>query len=186
VRDRETRERLTRPVTIEGDWRRDLAVPFFAQGMAPANVKGSICSPTSTTMVLSYWGVTRPLAENARAGELGFDAWLMRMRNWDQVKVMIAQGQPVIAAINFEQGQFPSSVLTDTKGHLIVIRGFTKDGDVICNDPASKDKGNGVIYKADELAQAWFANAGGVAYIIRGPTPAPTTAPATLPAHVSG
>ena len=206
VRDRETRERLTRPLTVEGNWRRDLAVPFFAQGTAPANVKGSICSPTSTTMVLSYWGVTRPVTENAlaiydderdifgnwgravaRAGELGFDAWLTRMRNWDQVRAMIAQGQPVIAAINFEKGQFASSVLTDTNGHLIVIRGFTKDGDVICNDPASKDKGYGVVYKADELAQAWFANAGGVAYVIRGPAQAmsvPTTAPATNPSTV--
>ena len=204
VRDEATRKRLTHAVTIDGDWRRDLAVPFFAQGTAPPNVKGSICSPTSTTMVLSYWGVTRPLTENAlaiydderdifgnwgravaRAGELGFDAWIMRVRNWDQVRAMIAQGQPVIAAINFEKGQFPSSVLTDTNGHLIVIRGFTKDGDVICNDPASRDKGNGVVYKSDELAQAWFANAGGVAYIIRGPAPPATTAPATLPAHAS-
>jgi hypothetical protein len=203
VRDAEMRERLTHPVGIVGEWRRDLAVPFFAQGTAPSNVKGSICSPTSTTMVMSYWGVTRPVTENAlaiydderdifgnwgravaRAGELGFDAWITRMRNLEQVKAMVARGQPVIAAINFEHGQFPSSVLTDTNGHLIVIRGFTKDGDVICNDPASKDKGNGVVYNADELAQAWFANAGGVAYVIRGPaqpTTAPTTGPTTSP-----
>jgi hypothetical protein len=198
VRDQATRERLTHPVTIVGDWRRDLAVPFFAQGTAPSNVKGSICSPTSTTMVMSYWGVRRPLLENAlaiydderdifgnwgravaRAGELGFDAWLTRMRNWQQVKAMIAQGQPVIAAVNFTKGQFPSSVLDETDGHLIVIRGFNGDGDVICNDPASKDKGNGVVYKADELARAWFANAGGVAYVIRGPAYPPTTTAAT-------
>jgi hypothetical protein len=50
---------------------------------------------------------------------------------------------------------------------------------VICNDPASKDKGNGVVYKADELARAWFTNAGGVAYVIRGPAYPPTTTAAT-------
>jgi hypothetical protein len=199
VRDAARRERLTPSVALAGDWRRDLRVPFFAQGTAPSNVKGSICSPTSTTMVMSYFGVARPVTENAlaiydehtdifgnwgravaRAGELGFDAWLTRFRNWEQVRAMIAQGQPVIAAINFTKGQFPSSVLDETDGHLIVIRGFTKDGDVICNDPASKDKGNGVVYKASELATAWFTNAGGVGYVIRKssrPATAPTTAP---------
>lgn len=206
VRDAARRERLVLPARAQGSWQRDLAVPFFAQGVAPSNVKGSICSPTSATMVMSYFGVARPVTENAlaiydaehdifgnwgravaRAGELGFDAWLTRFRNWEQVRAMIAQGQPVIAAINFTKGQFPSSVLGETDGHLIVIRGFTKAGDVICNDPASKDKGNGVVYRADELALAWFTNAGGVGYVISGPLrAAPTTVPATSPTTSTG
>jgi hypothetical protein len=84
---------------------------------------------------------------------------------------MIAQGQPIVAAINFRKGEFPSNPMQETDGHLIVIRGFTSGGDVICNDPASKDKGNGIVYKADELGKAWFDNAGGVAYVIRGRMP---------------
>ena len=49
---------------------------------------------------------------------------------------------------------------------MIVIRGFTPEGDVIVNDPASREHGDGAIYPAEQLARAWFAK-GGVAYIIK-------------------
>ena len=177
------RESQPRP---EG-WARDLKVPFHTQRDAPKPLAGEICSPTSVTMVLGYWGVERPVVENAlaiydvenemfgnwgravaRAGELGMDGWLTRFRNWGQVKAQIAAGQPVIASIRFKEGAFPSAVMRQTSGHLIVIRGFTPGGDVIVNDPASRERGNGAVYKADELAKAWFDN-GGVAYVIRRP-----------------
>jgi hypothetical protein len=74
----------------------------------------------------------------------------------------------VIASIQFDAGTFPSAVLRSTGGHLIVIRGFTANGDVIVNDPASRERGNGAVYRADQLGRAWFDN-GGVAYIIRRP-----------------
>jgi hypothetical protein len=190
VDDAARRRALLAPSSLGGtsSGARDLPVPFRAQGVERRNISGSICSPTSTSMVMSFCGVDRPTAENAlaiydeehdifgnwnravaHAGALGLDAWLQRFRNWNDVKAMIAQGTPVVAAIKFEKGQFPSNVMEESDGHLIVIRGFTPDGDVIVNDPASKDKGNGVIYKASELAVAWFDNAGGVGYVIRKP-----------------
>jgi hypothetical protein len=52
--------------------------------------------------------------------------------------------------------------------HLIVIRGFTVEGDPVINDPASYARGNAIVYKADELAAAWF-DRGGVGYVIAGP-----------------
>lgn len=173
-------------VQFAGRWDRSLAVPFVPQGDAPKPLSGEVCSPTSVTMVCSFFGATRPLTENAlaiyddenrifgnwnravqRAGELGLDAWITRFRTWDQVKAQIAAGVPVIASIRFEKGAMPNNpIYQDTDGHIIVIRGFTPEGDVIVNDPASRDKGNGVVYKSDELAAAWFG-AGGVGYIIR-------------------
>jgi hypothetical protein len=168
-------------------WVRDLAVPFRAQKDAPKPLAGEICSPTSVSMVLAYWGVDKPVVENAlaiydpehemfgnwgravaRAGELGMDGWLTRFRSWGQVQDEIARGQPVIASIRFGPGTFPSAVLPSTGGHLIVIRGFNAAGDVIVNDPASKERGNGAVYRADELARAWFDH-GGVGYVIRRP-----------------
>jgi hypothetical protein len=136
-------------------------------------------------MVLHYYGIDRPTLENClaiydadyrlfgnwnravqRAGELGLDAWIARFRNWDQVKAEIAAGRPIVASIRFEKGTFPSALYADTDGHLLVIRGFTPGGDVIVNDPGNRAKGNGVVYKATELAHAWFDN-GGVGYVIR-------------------
>jgi hypothetical protein len=102
----------------------------------------------------------------AWAGENGFDAHLTRFRNFEQVKEMIAAGQPIIASIRFKEGEAPSFVMKKTAGHLIVIRGMTKDGDFIVNDPASREKGDGAIYKAADMEKAWL-NHGGVGYIIR-------------------
>ena len=185
VADAAAREQLVVPVSLAHDFARDIPVPFRAQGNAAKPLRPEICSPTSVSMVMQYLGHNRPTEENALgiydseyglfgnwaravawAGENGFDAWLTRFRNWDQVKATLSQGQPIIASIRFKKGQCPSFVMQQTDGHLIVIRGVTKEGDLIVNDPASRDKGNGAVYKADELAKAWFAH-GGVGYIIK-------------------
>jgi hypothetical protein len=170
-------------------WARSLNVPFHAQGDNARPVTGMTCSPTSVTMVLDYWGATRPIMENVlaiwddhnalfgnwsnntqRASELGMDAWIQHFRNWDQVKAMIAKGQPVVASIQFEKGTVPDSpTIQATEGHLIVIRGFTGDGRVIVNDPARKKNGEGALFPMAGLAHAWFGTKGGVGYVIRPP-----------------
>lgn len=172
-----------------GEWARDLQVPFRGQGDSknPKSIRKLICSPTSTSMVLQYYGIDRTTMENAtaiydpqydmfgnwgravaRAGDLGLDAYLTRFRNWDQVHQMIARGVPVIASIRFRKGEVKGFLYEFTKGHLLVIRGFKPNGDVIVDDPARKDQGNGVVYGADEMAKAWF-NHGGVGYVIEKP-----------------
>lgn len=185
VKDEQERARLTRPIKIEGEWARTLDVPFFTQGDAPPALKPRICSPTSVTMVMQYQGDQGAMVENALAiydpeyeifgnwgravayaGQRGFDAYLDRIRTWEQVKAYIAQGQPVIASIRFESGTFPSNVMDQTNGHLVVIRGLTPEGDAVMNDSASKKRGEGIVYRSDELARAWLRH-GGVAYIIR-------------------
>jgi hypothetical protein len=154
---------------------RDLPVPHVSQHDGPAALSPFVCLPACVTMVLPYWKVDRPLVENAlaiydpdtgmfgngvravaRAGELGLAAWMERVRDWDQAKAMIARGEPIIAAVSMEAGE-----------HLIVIRGFTKDGNVIVNDPLDRGQG-GTSRKADELGRAWL-DCGGFAVVIRRP-----------------
>jgi hypothetical protein len=192
-------------------WARDIPVPFITQQHNDFAVTGMTCSPTSVSMVLNYHGIHCPTMENVlatwddhnemfgnwanntqRASELGMDAWLQRFRNWDQVKAMIAQGQPVVASIMFEKGTYPDHPYDDsTGGHLIVIRGFKPDGTVIVNDPGTR-KGEATLWPAGGLVHAWFGH-GGVGYVIRKPARPlptelvktyPTTAPATAPATV--
>jgi hypothetical protein len=189
VKDEATRVQLVDSPNREPIVPADLGVSFRAQGVAPANLRSEICSPTSTSMVMAYQGVDVPTVESALtvydpeydlfgnwnravqfAGSMGLDAWLERFSSMDDVRARIAQGQPVIASIRFGAGEFPSNVMDETAGHLIVIRGFNDAGNAIVNDPASKDQGDGIVYNADELARAWFGGAGGVAYIIRKPT----------------
>jgi hypothetical protein len=197
VADAALRAELVGPsVPAPAGWARDLGVAFVTQQDGPEGIRGSICSPTSVTMVTGHWGAARPLAENAaaihdpdhgifgnwsratqRAAELGLDAWVTRMRSWDQVRAAIADGTPVIASIRFTPEEMPSAVFEQSNGHLIVIRGFTETGDVIVNDPASRERGDGAVYPAEELARAWF-DKGGVTYVIR---PAKRDAPVETP-----
>ena len=190
-------------------WARDLPIPYRPQGDNEDAVTGMTCSPTSVSMVLHFWGTNRSTMENAlaiwddrnqifgnwsnavqRCGELGMDAWLQRFHNWDEVKEMIANGQPVIASIMYEPGSFDDApIFKFTEGHLIVIRGFTPDGMVIVNDPGKRDKGNGVLYPPRGLGHAWFGH-GGVGYVIRPPaTPLPANLvkvlPTTLPTKLT-
>ena len=219
VDDARERERLRpKPTTLPANFARDLPVPFYGQGdfKNPRSLWGLICSPTSTSMVMEFQGAKFSTLENcdriydpqydlfgnwgravARAGEVGLDAWLARFRNWDQVKQQIADGTPVIASIRFRKGQVQGFLYRSTGGHLLVVRGFTGDGGVIVNDPASREKGGGAVYPEAEFAKAWFDN-GGVGYVIKKPAkplpaalvrggdrvaggPGSTAAPATPP-----
>ncbi|MEO6434276.1 MAG: C39 family peptidase [Tepidisphaeraceae bacterium] len=211
VDDAKQREELTpKPTTLPANFAKDLNVPFRGQGAYenPRSLWGLTCSPTSTSMVMNFFGVKFTTLENceaiydpqygmfgnwgravSRAGEVGLDAWLARFRNWDQVKAEIAQGNPVIASIRFRSGEVKGFLYKSTGGHLLVVRGFKENGDVIVNDPSSRDKGNGPVYPAAEFAKAWFDN-GGVGYVIRKPAKAippalvnvPAGSPATMPA----
>lgn len=177
-------------------WARDLKVPFRPQGdpAIPRALWSQICSPTSVAMVLSHFGVDTPTLHAARsifdphydlfgnwgravsfAAEHGLDGYLTRLRSIEQAKAYIAEGVPLILSVRFRKGEVEGFLYEQTAGHLIVLRGFTEDGDAIINDPASREKGDGVIYKATELEKAWIgtgsgtAGSGGVAYVIRPP-----------------
>jgi hypothetical protein len=175
------------PTTLPSIAARDIPVPFRAQGLAAKPLRPEICSPTSLSMVMQHLGVDRPTEENALAiyddenglfgnwaravawaGQNGFDAWVTRFRNLDQARATLSSGQPIIASVRFREGECPSMVIKETKGHLIVLRGTTADGDFIVNDPASKDRGQGAVYKAEDVNRAWLSH-GGVGYVIRKP-----------------
>ncbi len=185
IEDADQRAGLREASTLDGVWQKSLPVPFYTQQDLDPSVSGSTCSPTSVSMVVGYRSEEEQnVLENALkiydpeygifgnwnratafAGDEGYVSWVQRMRNWDQVKSLIVEGQPVIASIRFREGEFPSNPMKSTRGHLIVIRGFDDEGNVIVNDPAHKEVGDAIVYNAEELGRAWF-DKGGVAYII--------------------
>jgi hypothetical protein len=172
-----------RPV-VESPRGWDLPVPFVPQGSNPAEIAGSTCSPTSTHMVMAFRGVELPLTSVAMAiydpeymlfgnwnravafaSQQGLVGYLTRVRNWEQVEHYLANGTPLIASIRFRQGEFPENVLKKTGGHLIVVRGMTPGGDLIVNDPADRERGNGIHYTRKSMQNAWL-DKGGVTYVI--------------------
>ncbi|MDQ7821917.1 MAG: C39 family peptidase [Candidatus Eremiobacteraeota bacterium] len=167
-------------------WNRTLPVPFRSQTAEESSIAGHICSPTSVSMVMEYWGVSLPTKEVAAllydsshkmygiwwravegASQYGFEGWVQCFRNWEQVKEWIARDTPVIACVSFGAGELGGSMTPQSEGHVMVIRGFDKKGNPLCNDPAGADEDRGsVTYDREEFAKAWF-DRGGVGYLIR-------------------
>ncbi|MDA8217544.1 MAG: peptidase C39 family protein [Dehalococcoidales bacterium] len=173
------------PVTVADGWLRDLEVPRESQAIQDPSVAWEICSPTSLTMILRYWGANVTLPQlyggvrdtttgiygnwplnTAYAGQLGFDAYVARLYSLDQVKNEIAAGHPVILSIKYQPGELAGAPLASTSGHIILVRGFAEGGKVIVNDPAAPgvDSVRRVL-RADQLEKVWLRS-GGIAYII--------------------
>lgn len=156
----------------------ELDVPERSQMIVP-EIGNVICSPTSLSMVLEYYGYNMPTEEvsekvldkeaniygnwsyNASyAGTKGLNAYVARYSSVDEIKEKIANGIPVIASIKTKsENTLVGAPQTYPSGHLIVIRGFTvKDGEeyVIVNDPASPEVENvRREYKVSGFEKAW-------------------------------
>lgn len=168
------------------EWQKKIPVPFRSQLVEDKKYRFSVCSPTCVAMVLEYNGINRKTAEIIKriydkeykiygmwsravnaAMQYGLKGYLQRFRNWDEVKYQIINNQPIVASIRFKEGVLSNAPITKSKGHLIVVKGFDKKGDIYVNDPAGKTKKKGMlVYKAKELAKAWF-DYSGVGYIIK-------------------
>jgi len=165
-------------------WGKVLDVPGRSQMLYPPD-GGAWCSPTSTSMILAYWAkklgredlvVPVPVAaehtydkvyqgtgnwpfNTAYAAALGQGAlhgMVVRFDSFAQVERLIAEGIPVSISIAFKNAALKGAPMSNSDGHLIVVKGFSPEGDVICNDPAfPSDDTVHVTYKRAELLEAW-------------------------------
>jgi len=140
------------------------------------------CSPTSTSMVLEYWSQvlnnpslnqTVPDAaagcydwvydgtgnwpfNTAYASSLGMFGVITRLYSMTEAEAWIKAGVPLIISISFKAGELPGAPISKTNGHLIVVRGFAENGDVLVNDPAGRDNGSvQFTYPRAALEAAW-------------------------------
>jgi hypothetical protein len=165
-------------------WGQVLEVPGRSQLLYPPD-GGVWCSPTSVSMLLAYWGkklerndlvVPVPVAaehtydtvykgtgnwpfNTAYAAALGDGALhglVARFDSFTQVERLIAAGIPVSISIAFGKGELTGAPVASSDGHLIVVKGFTPEGDVVCNYPAfPSDETVNVTYRRAELQRAW-------------------------------
>lgn len=159
------------------------------------------CSPTSTSMVLSFWDrgptpkqyawVTKPHPQRwvdhaarstyawgydgsgdwpfntAYAARFGLDAFVTRLRSLREAEQFVRAGVPLVASIAFGAGELDGAPIRSTSGHVVVIRGFTRDGQVIVNDPAAANARHvRRVYKRAQFENAWLDSTGGVVYVI--------------------
>ncbi|HZO27314.1 MAG TPA: C39 family peptidase [Chloroflexota bacterium] len=200
-----TPSETARPLTSGlAAWGATLDVPERSQ-MIYLNGGPVWCSPTSTSMVMAYWSerlgepsLNRPVPEvaaavydvvyrgngnwpfnTAYAGRDGLVAYVSRMSSMGQVERWIEAGVPVVASLAWSPGELRNAAVPSTDGHLLVIVGFTPDGDVVVNDPAADPRlGLSVrrVYPRATMERLWLTHSGGTVYLIYPESLAPPSA----------
>lgn len=174
-----------------------LDVPFRSQRTTDPALAGRLCSPTSVTMALAYFGqhdlsvesVARRVYDTQRdiygnwsrtiqgAYALGAPGYIRRFNSWPEVARVLREGTPIIASITAYKGELLGAPYEQSGGHLIVITGLDGRGGVYVNDPAASSAETGrLVYRQRDLDRVWLARKKGTAYILEASTrPAPAS-----------
>lgn len=175
----------------------ELVVPRYSQeihkGQYPQYDNGgeAWCSPTSSQMIVEYWG-RRPSAADlawvdpafadpqvCHAARYTYDyqyggcgnwpfnaayaatyrdmsAAVTRLQSLTDLERLIRAGIPAITSQSFLRSELTGAGY-GTSGHLMTVIGFTADGDVIANDPASpSDAEVRRVYRRREWENIWL------------------------------
>ena len=84
-----------------------------------------------------------------------YQAYVNWAPDWKAAEAEILAGNPCVVSIHYGPHELKGSPTVESEGHLILVRGFTKDGNVIVNDPASRTpQGGKVVYDRHQLHAA--------------------------------
>jgi peptidase C39-like protein len=90
-----------------------------------------------------------------------------QLHDLGEAEPFITAGIPLIASVAWAAGQLDTAIKS-TSGHLMVIGGFTGDGDVIAYDPASTTNDSvRHVYDREQFERAWIPASGGIVYVVR-------------------
>ena len=143
------------------------------------------CSPASLAMLLgangigvdvgtaaeaiydeAYHGTGNWAFNVAYASRFGLRAFVAYLRDLSQARRFLAEGVPLALSISWKEGELHDAPLSESDGHIVVLRGFDSHGDPIVNDPAHVTIR--VVYPRAQFQAAWL-NHGGVAYVVAPP-----------------
>lgn len=167
-------------------WGRVLPVPERSQMRYPnGNV---ICSPTTLSMMMGYWAakLRRPeldegvpavadavydtnwrgtgnwVFNTAYAGSFrGIRSYVTRMTDLSELENWVAAGIPVGLSICYDRLRGRPS---QPSGHLVVCVGFTSAGEVVINDPGTRENVR-KVFSRERVADAW-AYSRNAAYLV--------------------
>lgn len=115
-----------------------------------------------------YRGAGNWAFNTAYAANLTGDAFVTRLANLREAERFIHAGIPLVASISFASGQLSGAPISSTAGHLVVIAGFTANGNVVVNDPAAPNNSSvRRTYDRGQFEQAWLRRSSGTVYVIR-------------------
>lgn len=106
----------------------------------------------------------------AYAARFGAVAFVTRLRSLAEAELFVTAGIPLVVGVAFTRDQLHGAGY-DTHGHLAVLAGFDRNGDVVCNDPASHGIASNdevrTTFDRAQFERAWKRAAGGITYVIR-------------------
>jgi hypothetical protein len=119
----------------------------------------------SQTRLYGNW----PCNTGAVARLLKPSGWsaVVKMTGFDEVEREIAARRPVALSHRWQSGDLSNAPISRSSGHLIVAVGFTKEGDVVVNDPAARAGEVRRVYKRRELFRTWQVRGEGIAYLVK-------------------
>jgi hypothetical protein len=146
----------------------------------PSYADPSVDTAARRTYDAQYQGTGNwPFNAAYAASYLGLDSIITQLHSLDEIEHFIKAGIPVITSQSFLASELDGAGYS-TSGHLMVIVGFTKTGDVIANDPASpNDTAVRHVYKRAQFEQIWLrtkrvradgsigGGSGGVVYLVK-------------------
>lgn len=100
----------------------------------------------------------------------GLESYVQRFMGLEDLEREISEGRPVIISVRWREGDLDNAPIGKTDGHVLVVVGFTQDGDVVVNDPAAKRGGVRRVYKRAQLYRIWLERSSGVVYILKRPS----------------
>ncbi|MEV7523002.1 peptidase C39 family protein [Streptomyces sp. NPDC091371] len=190
-------DRFTVPASTPSGQAHELKVPRYSQethaGQYPEYDNGgeAWCSPTSSQMIIEFWGrkagATSLTWVNPKfsdpqvchAARSTYDAAYKGCGNWPfnaayaatyrqlagvvtrlcsltELETLVRAGIPAITSQSFTAQELTGAGY-GTAGHLMTVIGFTAAGDVIANDPHSRDNASvRRVYKRREFENIWL------------------------------
>lgn len=169
-------------------WGKVLGVPQRSQMIYPQG--GEVwCSPTSTSMILAYYGINHTVPETASAvydaayngtgnwafnvayaGSQGLRGLATRLGSLAEAEKYIAAGMPLGVSLGWKRGELPGAPISYSDGHLMVLVGFDAQGNPVVNDPAAPS--NAAVrrtYPRAAFERLWLSHSGGLTYLMTRP-----------------
>lgn len=149
-----------------------------------ADIEAPNGDPQVDYAAINTWDYTYEGAGNwpfnaAYAHQFGLETFVTRLRSLAEAERFIEAGIPVIMSLSWELEEMPEAGY-ESNGHLMVLIGFTEEGDPIFNDPASNSNANvRSVYTRENFEKVWQTATDGVVYIYH-------PEDVELPDHVDG
>jgi len=157
----------TSTAMVLGFWKVGPSAADLAAFPGNTHADGQVDHAARFTYDWSYSGAGNWPYNTAYAASYGLDGFITRLRSLREAELFIEAGIPLVASIS---GVLPGFLFTSTNGHLLVIRGFAANGDVITNDPAVRANAQArKVYPRADFERIWLGGSTGTVYVIHPP-----------------